>query len=179
MLTILRAGVSTDEIARSLEKPRIANRPGLTDTNGEIFAESDQGEKIRFYASRTNAREKGWTLSSIFPSRSTPNVMFSSRFGSKMRSDGRVVFSRGPKLGIFDFEDHVSPQRKYTFNRENTHEPSRRKIPLWSVISRFLSLSSSLSARWPRHRHRQQGYMDHAGLPHDAVVSLYTIYNGV
>lgn len=59
MLTILRAGVSTDEIARSLGKPRIAYRPGLTDTNGEIFAEPDQGEKIRFYAPRTNAREKG------------------------------------------------------------------------------------------------------------------------
>lgn len=47
MLTILKAEVWTDEIARSLGNLESCYQPGLTDTNGEIFVESDEGEEIR------------------------------------------------------------------------------------------------------------------------------------
>lgn len=131
-------------------KPGIAYRPGLADTNGERSLRNPMKER-RFHAPRTNAREKGWTLSSIFPvSRSMPNgaewrAVFRRALVVKCVRTGASYFSRGPKLGIFDLEDHVSPQRKYTFNHEE-HTRGRavaERFPSGSVISRFLSLGSS------------------------------------
>jgi len=57
MLTILRAGVSTNEIARSFGN--LESTLGLADTNGEIFADSNEGEEIRFHVPGTDTREKG------------------------------------------------------------------------------------------------------------------------
>lgn len=82
-------------------KPGIGYRPGLADTNGETFAESDEREKIRFYAPRTNTRQKGLNVIVDLSERRRVRLGFRRALVVKCgRLDGRVPYFRKGRRGV-------------------------------------------------------------------------------
>lgn len=68
----------------------------------------------------------------------------------------------------------------YLIAKTREDSPKPRKNPFGSGYPVLVCASlASFRAPWPRRRHRHRGYVDRARLPHDAAVSLCTIYNGV
>lgn len=115
-------------------KPEIAYRSGLVDTNGEIFVEFE-GEKIRFYAPRTNTRVERYNKIKERYHRSLRRIQWwavcaASRRAfpvKRVRTDASY-FRKDRRSELF-YLDHVSPQRKYTFNRKNTRAVVEERFP--------------------------------------------------